>query len=199
MKDLNKGKEAAELRPMKKRKVGRPLAKPPILVDDNQPARFRAIRELDATIKSMNIFKDALADINTKLKQDCKGVDEVSTYLLDKTGFANLEMAADAMGLKAEYKVLASLSQDKADEVLVSLNEAGEYVQSDDAINIIREIYSTYVHKDWYDEAAKILEFKEWYEGLDYNVSRAITLRDNKIQLFLHRLAVSRKAANQFG
>jgi translation elongation factor EF-G len=80
--------------------------------------------------------------------RELKSLDEIDTFIKEKTGFANVQMSASLLAIEAEYKYIAeNVNKLDLSDFLIANNKSSIELKTD-VVEALKEKYTTYLTAD---------------------------------------------------
>ena len=105
--------------------------------------------ELQTKKTQIEIYNQLLKCIEsiTSIKE-LKSLDEIDTFIKEKTGFANVQMSASLLGIEAEYKFISeNVNKLDLSDFLIANDKSSIELKSD-VIEALKEKHTTYLTAD---------------------------------------------------
>jgi hypothetical protein len=158
------------------------------VLDFNRALYQKEIEQLEAKVKALNESEAILSKLSEALGKELKSVQEVELYLQERTGWVNIQMAADALGVKEDYLSLLRLEEaSKVDKSQVSKKD-GVYSLKPSVKDDLKEKNTSYLPEHKRPYYLKLMEAVDFLNSLP-TVSRS-SIRiglDAKWHINIHR------------
>jgi hypothetical protein len=132
---------------------------------------------------------ELLKTINEATGQQLNNLEEITAYLKKRVGFPNLDLCAEAFNVQSEYvrlkavdstpDVTDKLATDEKGDLIQLPN--GSYQMTEDYEKVFKEQTTKYIEGENLEIYQKMLEFKEFYDGLENKFKNGGAIQFNGI------------------
>ena len=144
------------------------------IVNFDRKGYLNACDKLNAQVNDLNKLEEVKNRLTKALKTKIDSLDKLEKHLKQKTGFANLLLAADALGVKEEYEQYISLNSIMSFDKKLVVKEDGKYVLKEAHLEDLKASYTTYIPKELKEEYDALYSLVELINGLETNKRNAL-------------------------
>lgn len=153
-----------------------------------------AMEDLKSQIRRLNRVSEIYADLSQELDEKIESIETVEAIIGLRTGFRNMELAADALGVKRQYSELKKLLSEPLPPKEAVTNKGGQYVAKEAYLDKLKESFHTYLPVEMrkiYDDLEKACELINEHGPWVRNA--VVKMPDNSFSVNIHRINEAQK------
>ena len=140
----------------------------------NEKGFQEAYTKLKEQIASFNELEAVKSKLSKELNTKVNTLDELELHLKQKTGFVNLLLASDALGVKKEYEQFISLNSIASIDKKLVAKEGNRFVLKEAVLADLMKDYTFYIPEELRKEFDGLNDVMELLNGLNPVRRRAL-------------------------